>query len=211
MPDINVLRQNPRISQTVSQILSAYDTQAQQDSLLGKPTHVKKSGRLNTTDTVTAAPELRWPTEGFLGVIGKKRASYDELSLPEWAVGQLNNVFHIQDPSTAKHALLQVILALKDAISLPCGAVRSAWGNSMHEVEQGTLTWEDSVQWSLNRLSASQVTMANSCAINQPSSQRRYKIFKYYNQESCSHESNNGNFRHHCAFCAKVGRILAHP
>ena len=65
MPDINVLRQNPRFSQTVSQILSAYDSQARQDSLLEKPTHVKKSGRFNTTDTVTAVPELRWPNEGF--------------------------------------------------------------------------------------------------------------------------------------------------
>ena len=99
-------------------------------------------------------------------------------------MGQLNNVVHIQDPSTAKHTLLQVILALKDATLLPWEAVKSAWGNSMHEVEQGTLTWEDSVQWSLNRLSASQIAMANMHTVNQPSSQRRDKICKYYNQGS---------------------------
>ena len=132
MPDINVLCQNPQIFQ-------------------GKTAPVKKSGRFNTTDTVTAAPELRWPNERFLGVSGKKGIPYDDLSLSDLAVGQLSNVFHIQDASFARQALLQVILVLKDATSLTWEAVRSAWGNSMREVEQGTLSWEDSVQWSLNR------------------------------------------------------------
>ena len=103
-----------------------------------------------------AVPELRWPNKGYLGVNAKKRILYDDLSLPEWAVGQLSNVFHIQDTNLARQALLQVILALKDATSLPWETVRSAWGNSMHEIEQlGTLSWEDNIQWSLNRLSAS--------------------------------------------------------
>ena len=153
----------------------------------------------------------RWPNEGYLGVNGKKRIAYDELSLPEWAVGQSYNVFHIQDPTTARHALLQVILALKDATSLPWEAVRSAWENSMHEVEQGTLTWEDNVQWSLNRLSASQIAMANSRTINQASTQRKDRICRYYNPGSCLQDSNHGNFRHHCSHCAKSGRISAHP
>ena len=107
------------ISQLVSQIFTVYDIQAQQGSLPGKPAHVKKSGRFSTTDTVTAGPELKWPNEGFLGVNGKKKIPYDELTLPEWVVGQLYNVFHIQDPSLARQALLQVILAIRDATSLP--------------------------------------------------------------------------------------------
>ena len=210
MPDISVLRQNPHISQSVSQILAAYDVQARQDSFQGKIA-TKKSGRFNTTDTVTSIPELRWPNEGYLGVSAKKRIPYDDLSVTEWAVGQLSNVFHIQDTNLARQALLQVILALKDATSLPWEAVRSAWGNSMHEIEQGTLSWEDNVQWSLNRLSASQIALANARTVNQPSLQRKDKICKFYNQGSCSHESSHGNFRHHCSFCARSGRILTHP
>ena len=81
----------------------------------------------------------------------------------------------------------------------------------MHEIEQGTLSWEDNVQWSLNRLSASQIALANAHTVNQPSLQRKDKICKFYNQGSCSHESSHGNFRHHCSFCAKLGRILTHP
>ena len=71
MPDISVLHQNPHILQSVSQILAAYDIQAWQDSFQGKPA-TKKSGRFNTTDTVTSIPELRWPNEGYLGVSAKK-------------------------------------------------------------------------------------------------------------------------------------------
>ena len=153
-------------------------------------------------------PELRWSNEGYLGVSAKKRISYDDLSVTEWAVGQLSNVCHT---NLARQALLQVILALRDTTSLPWEAVRSAWGNSMHQIEQGSLSWEDNVQWSLNRLSASQIALANARTINQPSLKRKDKICKFYNQGSCSHESSHGNFRHNCSFCARSGRILTHP
>ena len=42
LPDLQVLHHNPHISQSVSQILSAYDAQARQDSLQGMPAQVKK-------------------------------------------------------------------------------------------------------------------------------------------------------------------------
>ena len=42
LPDLPVLRHNPHISQSVSQILSAYDAQARQESLQGKPAQVKE-------------------------------------------------------------------------------------------------------------------------------------------------------------------------
>ena len=152
LPDLHGLCHNPHISQSVSQILSAYDAQTCQESIQGKPAQVKKS-----------VPQARWPNEGYFGVNGKKIIAYDELSLPRWAVGQFYHLFHIQDPTTARHGLLQVILAHKDATSLSGEAVRSAWGNSM---EQSSVTWEDSVQWSLNRLSASQIAMVSTGTIN---------------------------------------------
>ena len=115
--------------------------------------------------------------KGILGFNAKKRILCDDLSQPEWAVGQLSNVSHIHDTNLARQDLLRVILALKDATGrchgkMPWEAVRSAWGNSMHEIEQGTLSWEDNIQWSLNRLSPSQIALANARTINQPSFQR---------------------------------------
>ena len=112
-----------------------------------KPLKVKppprNQDRINTTQTIVSIPALRWPKEGFYGWQGEKRATYDALSIPEWAVGQLINIFHMQNPDTIKMAWLQTILTLKDATSLPWPAVREAYGTSMHGVELGNLSWGD--------------------------------------------------------------------
>ena len=89
---------------------------------------------------------------------------YDDLTLPQWVVGQLSNIYHMKDQNTARHALLQVILAMKHATSLPWTAVRGAWATSMHDLEEGTLGWKDTTQWSINRLSASQISMSGTQA-----------------------------------------------
>ena len=70
----------PTISQSVSHILSSLEAGSRAEATQGKATH-KKSGRFNTTDTITAAPELRWPNEGFHGIGGRKRTLYDDLTI----------------------------------------------------------------------------------------------------------------------------------
>ena len=107
-----------------------------------------------TTDTCHTSPEKRWANEGYFGTQGKKRQAYDDLTLTQW-------VYQIKDPNISKQGVLQVILAMKDATLLPWQAVRSAWATSMHEVEEVLCTWGDTTQWPLNRLSASQIAMAN--------------------------------------------------
>ena len=87
IPSINTLRQNPSISQSVAQVLVSYEAQIKQDVAQGKPS-TRKSGRYNTTETVASAPESRWPNKGYYGTQGKKRSTYDDLTLSEWAVGQ---------------------------------------------------------------------------------------------------------------------------
>ena len=175
----------------------------------GKVTH-KKSGRFNTTDTVTAIPELRWPNEGYHGIGGLKRTLYDDLTIQEWAVWQVTNIYHIQDPVLTKQVLLQVILSLRDATSLPWQAVRSAWGNSMHEIEQGSLQWSDATQWALNRLSTSQIAMANALRISSQTTTQK-KVCRYYNEGVCSRKGNHGQFKHVCSFCARQGKNYTHP
>ena len=207
---INAIRANLTISQSVSQILSSLEAGSRAEATQGKATQ-KKSGRFNATDTVTAVPELRWPNEGFHGIGGRKHTLYDDLTIQEWAVGQLSNVYHIQDPLLVKQVLLQVILSLRDATSLPWQAVRSAWGNSMHEIKQGSLQWQDATQWALNRLSTSQIAMANASQISAQTTAQNKKVCKFYNEGVCSHEGNHGQFKHICAFCAKQGRTYIHP
>ena len=200
IPGINTLRQNPTISQSVAQVLAFYEAHVKQDMAQGKPS-TRKSGRYNTTETVISAPELRWPNEGYHGTQGKKRSSYDDLTLPEWAAGQLSNIHYIQDPSLVKN---NISSQGRHISSL----VRAAYGNSMHEVEQGTLTWDNQMQWAINRLSTSQIAMANS---NTVTSQPKMKVYRYFNEKSCHHEGNHGHFKHVCSFCVKSGKFYSHP
>ena len=62
------------------------------------------------------------------------------------------------DAAISKQALLQAILLLIDAVSLPWQAVKTAWATSMHEIEDGSLYWADATQ--LNPISALQIAMA---------------------------------------------------
>ena len=208
LPDLNALRQNQTVSQAVAQLVASYEQQARLDVAQGRQSSVKRSGRYNTADIVTAPPHLRWANEGFHAGNGKKRVMYDDLTLSQWVVGQLTNIHQMQDMVMLKQALMQVILAAKDATSLPWSTVRSAWATSMHEVEQGTLSWADTTQWAINRLSASQVAMVNSNTVVQ--NHQRTRTCRYYNEGSCNHEASHGQYKHVCSFCAKQGRSLNH-
>ena len=203
IPTLEALRRAPSIATSVSQILESYEEQAR-TSLQGR--QARKFGRYNTTDIVYTAPEYRW--EGYHAPAGKKKVAYDDLTLPQWTVGQLSNIFYMKDPTIAKHALLQVILAMKDATSLPWPAVRGVWATSMHDLEEGHLGWQYATQWSINRLSASQISMASSQASQVPQPR---KLCKFFNEGTCSHDATHGFYKHVCAFCEKQGKTANHP
>ena len=167
VPTLEALRRAPSIAMSVTQLIESYEDQARA-SLQGR--QARKSGRYNTTDVVHTTPEHRWPNEGYHAPAGKKKVAYNDLTLPQWVVGQLSNIFHMKDPTTAKHALLQVILAMKDATSLPWPVVRGAWATSMHDLQEGHLGWQDATQWSINQLSSSQISMASSKCHSHPGS-----------------------------------------
>ena len=174
VPTLEAIRRIPTISDTVSNLLASYEDQAKA-AIQGR--QQRKSGRYNSTDMALTAPEFRWPNEGFHGQTGKKKTVYDDLTLPQWITGQLTNIYHMRDQNTARQALLQVILAMKDATSLPWTAVRNAWATSMHDLEEGHLGWNDSTQWAINRLSASQISMANSQVTHPTQPQKNLQIF----------------------------------
>ena len=98
-------------------VLVSYKARAQLDSLQGKSN--VKSGRYNSVLLLS-----HWPSGGFQDSIGKKRALYGVLSMPQWMAGQLTNIYNILDHSLAKQALLQVIYSIKYATSLPWAPVR---------------------------------------------------------------------------------------
>ena len=167
IPSLEAIRKSEDIIQSVARILNHYEESAKQQTFQGEGHSGKKSGRFNTTETCTAPPKLRWPNEGFFGGANRKRLSYDDMSMPQWVAGQLNNISQIQDNNLLRLVLDQVIAAMQDASSLPWVAVRGAWASSMQDMEQGRLTWRDTTQWAINRLSNAQVAMLNSQTVSQ--------------------------------------------
>ena len=94
-----------------------------------RPYKVRGCGRSRdvvTQQTTSAAPELRWPNEGFISTSLNKKSSYNGLTLAQWVSGQLNNVTQIEDTGTLQEVLNQVALAVRDAVSIPWPAVRGA-------------------------------------------------------------------------------------
>ena len=134
----------------MTQLLASYDQQAVQNAFPGKgQVNRWKSGRYNTTDTTLAGPQIRWPNEGLVSASHAKKPAYDELNLAQWVAGQLSNALLIEDTTLLKQVLTQIVLAMRDTVSLPWQAVRAAWPVSMTGIEEGRLGWADSTQWSL--------------------------------------------------------------
>ena len=99
-----------------------------------------------------------------------------------------------------KQMLTQVTMAFTDAVSLPWPAVRVAWVTLMTQIEEGRLSWTNETQRALNRIGTSQVTVMNCLSIN---NQQVVRVCKFFNEGSCSHDFNNGNYKHICSACNK--------
>ena len=99
-----VLRSIPSISSAVSQLLAKYDHQMDREVLQGKSNVIrKKSGRYNMTDTTTLGSQFRWPNEGLVSASHLRKPSYDDLSLTQWASGQLANILLVDDQNVVRH------------------------------------------------------------------------------------------------------------
>ena len=106
--------------------------------------------------------------------------------------GQLTNIYHISDPRLSKQAVLQVIQSMKDETSLPWGLLEVLGLHSCIVL----------------RLSSSQIALASSQAF-QP--QRARRVCKFYNDGSCTHEGQHGQYLHYYGLCYKQGKSAAHP
>ena len=210
-PRPDAWRSIPSISTAVSQLLASYEQQSDRDILQGKSTVVrKKSGRYNTTThTTSMGPQLQWPNVGLVSASHLKKPAYDDLSLAQWTSGQLSNILLVDDPALSKCMLVQMAAAMRDTVSVPWPVGRSAWAVSVSDIEEGRLGWADTMQWSLNRISNSQLAMHNTQSV--AASGSKVRICRYFNEGTCTSEGHHGTYKHFCAFCYKQGRSLGHP
>ena len=208
-PKVDVLRSVPSISTAVSQLLANYEQQADREVLQGKSTVIrKKSGRYNTTDMTSLGPQFCWPNEGLVSASHLRKPVYDDLTLAQWVSGQLANILLIEDHTLSRNMLTQMAASMKDAVSLLWPAVRSAWAVSMTDIEEGRLSWADSMQWSINRISNSQLAMHNTQSV--AASGAKVRICRYFNEGTCTSETHHGAYKHYCSHCYKQGRSLGH-
>ena len=87
--------------------------------------------------------------------------------------------------------------------------MRSAWAVSMTDIEEGRLGWADSMQWSINRISNSQLAMHNVQTL--APSGNKVRICRFFNEGTCNSEGHHGTYKHFCAHCFKLSRSLGHP
>ena len=209
-PKVDVLRSIPSISTAVSQLLASYDQQVDREMMQGKSTvNRKKSGRYNTTDTTSLGPQFRWPNEGLISASHLKRPTYDDLNMAQWVSGQLANILLVEDQVLSRNMLTQLAASMRDAVSLPWPVVRSAWAVSMTDVEEGRLSWGDSMQWSLNRISNSQLAMHNTQSV--AGSGSKVRICRYFNEGTCTSETHHGTYKHFCSHCYKQPEMKMLP
>ena len=79
----------------------------------------------------------------------------------------------------------------------------------MSDIEEGRLGRADSMRWSLNRISNSQLAMHNTQSV--ATSGSKVRICHYFNEGTCMSEGHHGTYKHFCAHCYKQGRFLGHP
>ena len=197
VPGVDVLRSIPSISSAVTHLLAFYGQQAVQDALpdMGQVNR-RKSRRYNTTDTTLVGSQLRWPNEGPVSAAHAKKPAYDELNLPQWVAGQLSNTLLIEDTTLLRQVLTQIVLAMRDMVSLPWQAVQAAWAVSMTDIEEGRLGWADSTQWSLSHISNCKLAVFNSQNVS--TSGQKIRICQFFNEGTCTSEGHHGSYKHFC-------------
>ena len=99
--------------------------------------------------------------------------------------------------------------SMSDAVSFPWPVIRSAWAVSMTDIEEGRQNWATSMQWSLNRISNSQLAMHNTQTV--AASGSKIRICHYFNEGTCTNEGHHGTYKHLCSYCYRQGRSLGHP
>ena len=109
--------------------------------------------------------------------------------------------------ATAKNGtrsiLTQIISTPEDAYSLSYPALCKACAFSLQEMEQGRLSFRDSIKRALNVASLLQIVFENSCNLQQ----EKTKNLHIFIEGTCSHDTNLALCKHSYLYCWKEGRM----
>ena len=171
------LRSNPVIQQLVEERVALLETRMKNELQQGNVLR-KKSGRYNTADTPCGPVHTRWPNESCPVGAGRKRPSFDDLSMGQFARGAFAASMHKVEDGTL------------------------VWSNS-RQLADNRLTYSQSAVFSG---SVTMSPRPGTPAQNNGGSTRRI-VCKWFNEGSCPHTGDHTDvaggttFRHICMFC----------
>ena len=210
------LRSNPLVQRLVDERVAFLETKMKLELAQGTPTR-KKSGRYNLSETPNPTPHLRWPNESCLIGTARKRTAYDELTFGQFVVGFIQNIMDVNHTETANRMLVELMEVAKLSENLSWTIARGAFAASMHKIEEGQLSWQDTRVLSDNRLTYSQAAVFSGSTTMSPrathspqiATNAKKVVCKWFNEGTCPHNQDHTDstgttqFRHICMFCFK--------
>ena len=111
---------------------------------------VQNVSNVITLDALRSNPMIQqlveecWPNE--VCVIGtvRKRATFDKLSLGQFVIGFVTNVFDTHHVETQWNMLNELEETAKLAENISCPIARGVFATSVLKVEEESITWSDS-------------------------------------------------------------------
>ena len=133
-------KKDPHVQALVAERMLQLEAECKVDNTQGKR---KRSGRYNTTDSSASVPSRRWANEAVLVGPAKRRVIFDDLTETQFVMGFIKNAQDTLDTLMRQYMLLELYELLKLADSTSWSVARGAYIASMHDIEDGQITWMD--------------------------------------------------------------------
>ena len=219
IPTREYLANSVDVQREVSKRLAELETTTRAE--LPGNTHKFKSGRFRTSES-SVNNFVRWPHEMVYIGASRKRILYDELTPVQWMLGFLRCLQEQRDTATSQHMLSHGINVLQDAVDVSFPVAKGAYAVTMHEMEEGRVTWGDTERlerirqlYTQRHLFQGTPEVASQAGKTAMQGNNR-QVCAAYQNGSCSSETDhrdNGILqRHICAHCVKtVKKAHNHP
>ena len=133
-------KKDPQVQALVAERLQQLEAECKVDNTQGKR---KRSGRYNTTDSSASVPARRWANKAVLVGPAKRRVIFDDLTETQFVMGFIKNAQDTLDTLMRQYILLERYELLKLADCTSWSVARGAYIASMHDIEEGQITWMD--------------------------------------------------------------------
>ncbi len=206
----NRLRQDVRLREKVQKRLGELDLLESEDDTPRRSSQSdrgKKSGRSKTANDIIVR-DVDWPHFYVYRGPSRQAATYEDLSLGEFAFGYICSVLDAGNVTASTNVMLRYLRdILRDAIDFPWPVVRNFHGVVAQQIELGRLDWADKDKIQDLR-SVYVVRPPESTPGQQAPATQGPPFCLPYQRGACNvkapqHNTPRGQVKHMCAFCFK--------